>query len=159
MKFGFDILFFAIIGLSSLGCFVVGEEKAQRLAIGVLVGSFAVTQFSEPITKLLSGKVGFLDQFIVTIALMVIAILVCLLGKNVRDKKWPKSKIKAIVFGALSGIVAIAYVIAGMPSDVRTALTTDYNLAALAYDLRLYLAGALVVWLLASYVTVGKAKN
>lgn len=159
MKFGFDILFFAAIGLSSLGSFVLGEEKAQRLGIGVLLGSFAITQFSEPITKLVGSKVSFVDQFMVTIAIMVIAILICLLGKNVRDKKWPKSKIKAIVFGALSGMVAIAYVIAAMPSDLRTSLTTDYNLAALAYDLRLYLAGALVIWLLASYVTVGKAKN
>jgi hypothetical protein len=159
MKFGFDIIFFAVIGLSAIGSFFLGEEKAQRLALGVIIGSFASTQFAEPLAKLASGKIAIIDQTIIVIAIMVLCVTFCMLGKNVRDKKWPRSKVKAIIYGVLASLVAIAYTIASLPSDTRQSLVTDHNLAALAYDLRLYLAGALVAWILITYLTVGKAKK
>lgn len=159
MKLGFDIFFFAVIGLGVVGGFFLGEEKSQRMAIGVLVGSFAVTQFSDPLTKLLDGKVSFVTPSIITIAIMSLCVILCVMGKNVRDKKWPKSKLKAIISGFLSGLVATAYVVYALPLDARTNLVTEHNLAALVYDLRIYLAGALTLWLLITYLTVGKAKK
>jgi hypothetical protein len=159
LKIGFDLLFFAVVGLAVLGSFFLGEEKSQRLAIGVLVGSFAVTQLSEPLEKLLGGKSELITPAIISIIIMSICVGLCMLGKNVRDKKWPKSKIKALISGALSGVVAVAYIIASIPEQTRYNLVTDHNLAARAYDLRIYLASALIVWLLITYMSVGKAKK
>ena len=159
MKIGFDIIFLAIIGLGAVGGFFLGDEKAQRMVIGSLVGSFAATLFAEPLSKLLEGKASFVNQTVIAIALVAVCVLLCVLGKNVRDKKWPRSRVKAIISGALSSAVAIAFVIASLTNSTRENLVTEHNLAALAYDLRLYLAGALVVWLFATYLTVGKAKR
>lgn len=159
MKLGFDILFFAVVGLGVAGSFFLGEEKSQRMAIGVLVGSFAVTQFSEPLTKLLNGKVGFVAPSIIAIVIMSLCVAICVLGKNVRDKRWPKSKLKATVSGFMSGLVATAYVVYALPEVTRNSLVTDHNLAAMVYDSRIYLAAVLTIWLLITYLTVGKAKR
>lgn len=159
MNFGFDVLFFAIIGLTTVGSFFIGEEKSQRLMIGVIVGSFAASEFSAPLTKFASDKLGFINQTIVAIVIMVLCVVICLIGKNVRDKKWPRSKIKAVISGILAGLVAVSFVIATIEPTQKDALVTDHNLAALAYDLRLYLAGALIIWLFVTYLTVGKAKR
>lgn len=157
--FGFNILFFVVLGLTTATAFFLGEEKSQRLVIGVLAGSFATTEFSVPLANLLTGKVAFTNQAFLAIFLMIICVAICLLGKNVQDKKWPKSRIKAVISGALSGLVAMSYVISSLPADQRNTLLTDYNLASLSYDLRLYLLAALIVWLLFTYVSVGKAKK
>ena len=61
--------------------------------------------------------------------------------------------------GVLSGLVAIAYVIASIPAQLRYNLVTDHNLAAMVYDLRIYLAAALIIALLITFMTVGKAKK
>lgn len=159
MKLGFDLIFFGVIGLSAVGSFLLGEEKSQRLAIGVIIGSFAGSQFAEPINKAIGDKGSFLNQGTVAIAILAVCILVCMLGKNVRDSKWPKSKIKAVVSGLLAALAGAGYVIANLSEQARNSLVTDHNLAAMAYDLRLYLMGALIVWLLVTYLTVGKAKR
>lgn len=159
MKLGFDLIFFGVIGLSAVGSFLLGEEKSQRLAIGVIIGSFAGSQFAEPINKAIGDKASFLNQGTVAIAILAVCILVCMLGKNVRDSKWPKSKIKAVVSGLLAALAGAGYVIANLSEQARNSLVTDHNLAAMAYDLRLYLMGALIVWLLATYLAVGKAKR
>lgn len=159
MKLGFDLVFFGVLGLSAVGCFLLGEEKSQRLAIGVIIGSFAGSQFAEPINKAIGDKASFLNQGTVAIAILAVCILVCMLGKNVRDSKWPKSKIKAVVSGLLAALAGAGYVIANLSEQARNSLVTEHNLAAMAYDLRLYLMGALIVWLLVTYLTVGKAKR
>lgn len=159
MKLGFDIIFFGILGLSAIGCFLLGEEKSQRLAIGVIIGSFAGSQFAEPINKLVGSKASFLNQGLVAIILLALCVLVCMIGKNVRDSKWPKSKVKAIISGLLAALAGAGYVIANLSESARNSLITDHNLAAMAYDLRLYLMGALILWLLVTYLTVGKAKR
>jgi hypothetical protein len=82
-----------------------------------------------------------------------------MIGKNVRDSKWPKSKVKAIISGLLSVLAGTGYVIANLSETARNNLVTDHNLAAMAYDMRLYLMGALIAWLLVTYLTVGKAKR
>jgi hypothetical protein len=82
-----------------------------------------------------------------------------MIGKNVRDSKWPKSKVKAIISGLLAALAGAGYVIANLSESARNSLITDHNLAAMAYDLRLYLMGALILWLLVTYLTVGKAKR
>ena len=138
---------------------MLGEEKSQRLAIGVIIGSFAGSQFAEPINKAIGDKASFLNQGTVAIAILAVCILVCMLGKNVRDSKWPKSKIKTVVSGLLAALAGAGYVIANLSEQARNSLVTDHNLAAMAYDLRLYLMGALIVWLLATYLAVGKAKR
>lgn len=138
---------------------MLGEEKSQRLAIGVIIGSFAGSQFAEPINKAIGDKASFLNQGTVAIAILAVCILVCMLGKNVRDSKWPKSKIKAVVSGLLAALAGAGYVIANLSEQARNSLVTEHNLAAMAYDLRLYLMGALIVWLLVTYLTVGKAKR
>jgi len=158
-KLGFDLLFFAIIGAATASGVFLGDEKSQRLAIGVLIGSFAVTQFSEPIEKALGGRVAAITPVLVSVIIMARCVLACLIGKNVRDKKWPKSIIKSIILGVLSGLVAIAYVIASIPAQLRYNLVTDHNLAAMVYDLRIYLAAALIIALLVTFMTVGKAKK
>jgi len=159
MKLGFDLIFFGILGLSAVGCFLLGEEKSQRLAIGVIIGSFAGSQFAEPINKLVGSKLAFLNQGLIAIAILGFCILVCMIGKNVRDSKWPKSKVKAIISGVLSALAGTGYVIANLSESARNSLVTDHNLAAMAYDLRMYLMGALIVWLLLTYLLVGKAKR
>lgn len=159
MKLGFDLIFFGVIGLSAVGSFLLGEEKSQRLAIGVIIGSFAGSQFAEPINKAIGEKASFLNQGTIAIAILALCILICMLGKNVRDSKWPKSKIKAVVYGLLAALAGAGYVIANLSEQARNNLVTDHNLAAMAYDLRLYVMGALIIWLLVAYLTVGKAKR
>ena len=159
MKLGFDLIFFGVLGLSAVGCFLLGEEKSQRLVIGVIIGSFAGSQFAEPINKLVGSKVSILNQGLVAIALLALCVVICMIGKNVRDSKWPKSKVKAIISGLLSVLAGTGYVIANLSETARNNLVTDHNLAAMAYDMRLYLMGALIVWLLITYLAVGKAKR
>jgi len=159
MKLGFDIIFFAVIGLSTVGSFFLGEEKSQRLMIGVITGSFAASIFAEPIYKLVGSKVSFINQGLIALTLLALCIVMCVLAKNVRDSKWPKSKIKALIAGALSGLAGMAYVIAALPEQTRSVLITEHNLAAIVYDLRIYLMAALVLALLLSYWTIGKAKK
>ena len=81
------------------------------------------------------------------------------LGKRLRDPKWPKSKLKAMFMALFAGFVAIGYAIASLPPEQLNSLITEYNLAALAYDLRLYALAISAVWLLVSYFTVGKPKK
>ena len=159
MKLGFDLIFFGVIGLSAVGSFLLGEEKSQRLAIGVIIGSFAGSQFAEPINRAVGDKASFLNQGVIAIAILAFCIVICILGKNVRDSKWPKSKVKALISGLLSALAGVGYVIANISEQARSSLVTDHNLAAMAYDLRLYLMGALIVWLLVTYLSVGKAKR
>lgn len=159
MNIGFDLIFFGVIGLSTVGSFFLGEEKSQRLVIGVITGSFAASIFAEPIYNLVGSKVNFLNQGLIALILLLFCVILCVLGKNVRDSKWPKSKVKSLIAGLLSGLAGTAYAIAALPDDTRQSLVTDHNLAAIAYDLRVYLMAALILFLLVTYWTVGKAKK
>ncbi len=159
MNIGFDIIFFTIIIGSAAVCFVLGEEKSQRLAIGTFVGILASTQLSEPIAKLAATKVSFLSQSSISIALLAVTIMTCLLGKNLRDSKWPKSKIKSVIAGLLVGLVLIGYGLALLGDSSFNRLVTEQNLAAIAYNMRLVSLSGLLLWLVASYILVGKAKR
>lgn len=159
MNIGFDIIFFATIIGSAAVCFVLGEEKSQRLMIGTLVGILASTQLAEPIEKIASSRVAFLNQSNVAIALLALAIIICLLGKNVRESKWPKSKIRSVVAGLLVGFVLIGYGLALLSDSSFNRLVTEKNLAAIAYNMRLVSISGLLMWLMASYIFVGKAKR
>lgn len=158
MNIGFDIIFLAILAASTVGCFFLGEEKSQRLMIGVLVGGLAANLLAVPLAKLLPANTSINPGFI-SIGMMIICVAVTVAGRNVRDSKWPKSKFKAIISGFLAGFAGLSLSIASLPEVTRSQLTNEHNLAAIAYDLRLVSIGALIIWLLASYLTVGKAKK
>lgn len=158
MNIGFDIIFLAILAASTVGSFFLGEEKSQRLMIGVLVGGLAANLLAIPLVKLLPANININPVFI-SIGMMVVCVAIAVAGRNVRDSKWPKSKFKSIVSGFLAGFAGISLAIASLPEITRIQLTTEHNLAAIAYDLRLVSIGALIIWLLASYLTVGKAKK
>lgn len=158
MNLGFDIIFLAILAASTAGCFFLGEEKSQRLMIGVLVGGLAANLLAMPVAKLIPTS-GIINPEIISIGMMIICVVVVVAGRNVRDSKWKKSKFKALISGFLAGIAGLSLVIASLPEGTRSQLTTEHNLAALAYDLRLYSIGALIIWLLVSYFTVAKQKG
>lgn len=158
MNIGFDIIFLAVLAASTIGCFFLGEEKSQRLMIGVLVGGLAANLLAIPIAKLLPANIDINPGFI-SIGMMIVCVAIIVAGKNIRDSKWPKSKFKAVVSGFLAGFAGLSLAIASLPEVTRSQLTTEHNLASLAYDLRLLSVGALIIWLLVSYITVGKAKK
>jgi hypothetical protein len=91
--------------------------------------------------------------------MIILCVAIITAGKNVRDPKWPKSKIKTVVSGFLAGFAGISLAITNLPEASRNQLITDHNLASLAYDLRLLSVGVLIIWLLLCYITVGKAKK
>ena len=158
MNIGFDIIFLAVLAVSTIGSFFLGEEKSQRLMIGVLVGGLAANALAKPITNLLPSNIV-INPGLISIGLMIVCVAVIVAGRNVRDSKWKKSKFKAIVSGFLAGFAGLSLVIMSIPEVTRSQLTTEHNLAALAYDLRLISIGVLIIWLLVSYFTIGKAKK
>lgn len=158
MNIGFDIIFLAILAASTVGCFFLGEEKSQRLMIGVLVGGLAANLLALPLAKLLPANTN-INPGLISIGMMIICAAIIVSGKNMRDSKWSKSKFKAVVSGFLAGFAGLSLVITSLPEVTRSQLTTEHNLAAIAYDLRLISISALVIWLLASYLTVGRAKH
>jgi len=158
MNIGFDIIFLAVLAASTAGCFFLGEEKSQRLMIGVLVGGLAANMLAVPLAKLMPDNFT-INPGLISVGMIVICVVIVLVGKNVRDSKWPRSKFKAVVSGFLAGFAGLSLAITSMPEVTRSQLTTEHNLAAIAYDLRLLSVGALIIWLLASYLMVGKAKK
>ncbi len=158
MNIGFDIIFLAVLAASTVGCFFLGEEKSQRLMIGVLVGGLAANMLAVPLAKLMPDNFT-INPGLISVGMIVICVVIVLVGKNVRDSKWPRSKFKAVVSGFLAGFAGLSLAITSMPEVTRSQLTTEHNLAAIAYDLRLLSVGALIIWLLASYLMVGKAKK
>lgn len=158
MNIGFDIIFLVILAASTVGCFFLGEEKSQRLMIGVLVGGLAANMLAVPLAKLMPDNFT-INPGLISVGMIVICVVVVLVGKNVRDSKWPRSKFKAVVSGFLAGFAGLSLAITSMPEVTRSQLTTEHNLAAIAYDLRLLSVGALILWLLAGYLMVGKAKK
>ena len=158
MNIGFDIIFLAVLAASAAGCFFLGEEKSQRLMIGVLVGGLAANMLAVPLAKLMPDNFT-INPGLISVGMIVICVVIVLVGKNVRDSKWPRSKFKAVVSGFLAGFAGLSLAITSMPEVTRSQLTTEHNLAAIAYDLRLLSVGALIIWLLASYLMVGKAKK
>jgi hypothetical protein len=88
-----------------------------------------------------------------------VIIIICLLGKNVRDSKWPKSKIKSVIAGLLVGFVLVGYGLALLGDSSFNKLVTEHNLAAIAYNMRLVSLSGLLLWLMASYLMVGKSKR
>ena len=156
MNIGFDIIFLAVLAASTAGCFFLGEEKSQRLMIGVLVGGLAANMLAVPLAKLMPDNFT-INPGLISVGMIVICVVIVLVGKNVRDSKWPRSKFKAVVSGFLAGFAGLSLAITSMPEVTRSQLTTEHNLAAIAYDLRLLSVGALIIWLLASYLMVGKA--
>ena len=158
MNIGFDIIFLAVLAASTAGCFFLGEEKSQRLMIGVLVGGLAANILAVPLAKLMPDNFT-INPGLISVGMIVICVVIVLVGKNVRDSKWPRSKFKAVVSGFLAGFAGLSLAITSMPEVTRSQLTTEHNLAAIAYDLRLLSVGALIIWLLASYLMVGKAKK
>ncbi|MEI6741910.1 MAG: hypothetical protein WCK71_02205 [bacterium] len=159
MNIGFDIIFFATVMGSAVACFMIGEEKTQRLVIGTLVGILAGSQLAEPIEKIVSAKASFINQSNIAIALLALSVIICLLGKNVRESKWPKSKIKSVIAGLLLGFVIIGYGLSLLGDSSFNKLVTEHNLAAIAYNMRLVSISGLLMWLMASYIFVGKAKR
>lgn len=159
MNIGFDIIFFTIIIGSAAVCFVLGGEKSQRLMIGTFVGILASTQLAEPIEKIVSAKASFINQSNIAIALLALAVIICLLGKNVRDSKWSKSKIKSVIAGLLVGFVLVGYGLALLGDSSFNKLVTEHNLAAIAYNMRLVSLSGLLLWLMASYLMSGKSKR
>lgn len=158
MNIGFDIIFLAVLAASTAGCFFLGEEKSQRLMIGVLVGGLAANMLAVPLAKVMPDNFT-INPGLISVGMIVICVVIVLVGKNVRDSKWPRSKFKAVVSGFLAGFAGLSLAITSMPEVTRSQLTTEHNLAAIAYDLRLLSVGALIIWLLASYLMVGKAKK
>ena len=159
LNFGFDIIFIAIIAASTIGCFFLGEEKSQRFMIGTLVGVAASTQLSGVIDKISGGRVPSYGSLNIGLVLLILPVVICIIGKNVRDSKYPRSKIKAMIAGFMSGFVALGYAIGTMSIEVRNNLVTEHNLAALAYDLRFIGLSLLILWLFVTYLSVGKAKK
>jgi len=158
MKFGFDIIFLSIIAASTVGCFFLGEEKSQRLMIGTIVGVAASTQLLQLLDKVSFLKVNYAGVGMNGL-LLLLPIVVVLLGKNTRDSKYPKSKIKAMIGGFLSSFTILGYFIANLQDSIRENIVTEYNLAAMAYDLRIIALALVIIWLFVMYLTVGKAKK
>jgi hypothetical protein len=159
MNIGFDIIFLSLVAASTGAGFLIGDERSQRMAVGVVIGTLAALEFAEPITELTASKLDFISPAIVSICLLVLSVAACLIGKNVRDPKWPKNKIKALVSGFVSSLVAAGVIISSLEPPVREKLVTDYNLAALAYDLRLITLAALIISIIVGYLAIGKAKK
>ncbi len=158
MKIGFDILFLAIVAGCGVGGFFLGDERAQRLMLGSLVGVFAATLLAPALAKLLNS-VAIANITNISFALLAISIVIFVAPKRLRDKKWPKNKPRAVISGVLSGLFILSFGIGFLSQDTRTALVTDHNLAAMAYDLRLFVLGVLLIWLAITMLFVGKAKN
>jgi|688.fasta_scaffold91916_2 glucose uptake protein GlcU len=157
-NFGFDIIFLSIIAASTVGCFFLGEEKSQRLMIGTIVGVAASTQLLQLLDKVSFLKVNYAGVGMNGL-LLLLPIVVVLLGKNTRDSKYPKSKIKAMIAGFLSSFTILGYFIANLQDSIRENIVTEYNLAAMAYDLRIIALALVIIWLFVMYLTVGKAKK
>lgn len=158
MNIGFDIIFLGIIAGATVGCFFLGEEKAQRLMIGALIGGLVANFLAPLLIKFLPSDTS-INVGLISVGMMVICIALIVAGRNVRDPRWPKSKLKATIAGFLAGIGGLSLAIASLPEATRMQIVYDYNLAAMAYDLRLFTIGMLLVWLLMSYLGVGKAKK
>ncbi len=158
-NFGFDIIFLSIIAASTVGSFFLGEEKSQRIMIGTVIGIAASTQLTDVIEKLIGAKNIEYSGVGIGIILLVLPIILCTIGKNVRDSKYPKSKIKAAIAGFISAFAFVGYALEGLASSFRDKLVTEHNLAALSYDLRFVALGLLILWIFVMYLTVGKAKK
>jgi len=158
-NFGFDIIFLVILAALTVGSFFLGEEKSQRIMIGSIIGIAASTQLTEVLEKLIGAKSIQYSGIGIGIILLVLPVIICTIGKNVRDSKYPKSKIKAAIAGFLSAFTLIGYGLANISESLRNRLVTEYNLAALAYDLRFIALGLLIIWIFVVFLSVGKAKK
>ncbi len=158
-NFGFDIIFLSVIAASTVGSFFLGEEKSQRIMIGTVIGIAASTQLTDVIEKVIGVKNIEYSGVGIGIILLVLPIILCTIGKNVRDSKYPKSKIKAAIAGFISGFTLVGYGLASLSNSLRDRLVTEHNLAALAYDLRFIALALLMTWIFVVYLSVGKAKK
>ena len=127
--------------------------------IGTVIGIAASTQLTDVIEKVIGVKNIEYSGVGIGIILLVLPIILCTIGKNVRDSKYPKSKIKAAIAGFISGFTLVGYGLASLSNSLRDRLVTEHNLAALAYDLRFIALALLMTWIFVVYLSVGKAKK
>ena len=64
-----------------------------------------------------------------------------------------------MIAGFLSSFTILGYFIANLQDSIRENIVTEYNLAAMAYDLRIIALALVIIWLFVMYLTVGKAKK
>lgn len=159
MNIGLDIIFFLLIVAFPIIAYFVGEERSQRMLAGALIGSFAATQLVGLLLSQVGAVIGTNISSFLGPVIISICVFLPILGKRLRDPKWPKSKLKAMFTGLLAGFVAVGFSIATLKPEQLNSLVTDYNLISIAYDLRIYVLAISVVWFLVSYLMVGKPKK
>ena len=146
----FNTISFALVGgLVAFGI-VFGENRVRIVSLGSLLGLFALTQLSDSFFTELTQKgiFGFHPSVAQAQAIMLgVVVLLFALGSMIGVHDAGK-KGRSVILSILTALLLIAFSVALLPVSDRTSLTTDYNLAALAYSSRFYILLGFSVWLI-----------
>lgn len=146
----FNTISFALVGgLVAFGL-VFGENRVRIVSLGSLLGLFALSQLSDSFFVELTQKgiFGFHPSVAQAQVIMLgIVVLLFALGSLIGVHDSGK-KGRSVILSLLTALLLISFSVALLPVSDRTSLTTDYNLAALAYSARFYILLTFAVWLI-----------
>jgi hypothetical protein len=156
--FNFNTISFVLLAALVAYGIVLGENRLRLVSLGGILALFVVSQIPTDSLDELARKGIFgihptptqFDLFLLGLILALFA-----LGAMLSVKK-AQNKIRSFILAIVSALCIVCFSIVVLPDSSRTQLTTDYNLAAMAYAVRYYSLLAFAIWTVITMFVVEK---
>jgi hypothetical protein len=141
----FNLALFGLAGLLAALGFMFGENRLKILSYASFIALFILTVVPNSFFDDLGNKIH-IDIAPPKVAFIAIVCTIFFLGAIVNQKK-ARFKLRAIPLGIITAVFIVAFSINLFPKDQANDLVTNYNLAALIYNMRIPLLLLTTVWL------------
>ena len=141
----FNLTLFGLAAVLALLGFMFGENRLKILSYASFIALFVLQVVPGSFFDDLGTKVH-IDIAPPKIAFVAIICTVFFLGAVVNQKK-AKYKLRAIPLGVITAVFIIAFCINLFPNNQTNDLITNYNLAAMIFNLRIPILLITATWL------------
>lgn len=128
------ILAIALGGAVALGM-LLGEIRVRALAFGLSAGFVAAEILPETITKLIPSISNNVDRKLV----LMWALAGVFIGASFVGQRHAQRSVRTIFFAIATALFGVAISLALLPVGTRQGIITNFNLAAMIYDIRMYI--------------------
>lgn len=141
----FNLALFGLAAVLAVLGFLFGENRLKILSYASFIALFILQMVPNSFFDELGNK-AHIDIASPKLAFIAIVCTIFFLGALINQRK-SKFKLRAIPLGVITAVFIVAFSINSFPKDQANDLVTNYNLAAMIYNVRIPILLITAAWL------------
>lgn len=131
----FNLLLVTVVGSSIALGMLLGEIRVRAMAFGLTAGFVVAQVLPESLLNILPETIVKADRKVAIIWIVAI-IFIC---ASFIGQRHAQRSLRTIFFAIVTALFGVSISLVLLPVGTRQELVTNYNLAAMVYDLRAYI--------------------